>query len=140
MEIAPGATVTLKDVDEGWFPLAPAEGLRGSIVRVLTAPDRTLRYVVELDTPLEVQEPATDTPSALRLHVYRSLVIGARLTGVAIGSEQNVPVYVCLVPQNSEPPSTIERCAGLPIRVWASCAIDRERARPNLTGPGNMAR
>jgi len=121
MPIAIGSAISLEDEGEGWFPLAASSVLRGRVVAVV--PNTEPFYVIHLDVPLEVQEPATDTPSHLRLFRYVHAIVNSRCSGVALGSAPSVSTHVRLVPPGSTPPSTAEGCSALPLRIWAACHV-----------------
>jgi hypothetical protein len=134
--LAIGTRVTLADQLEGWFPLAPIGGLRGTIAAVVEWKPRGLIqklfrrgsrepfYVVRLDSPLEVQEPASDTPSRLRRKYYGAAVICSRWIGVPLGSERDVSVHLRLLAAGSPFPETVKECHELPVRAWACCNLE----------------
>ena len=109
---------------EGWFPLAPAGGLRCTVVGTVDRKNASDPfYVVRIEQPLEVQEPATDTPSRLRSHFYNHAVICSRQGRVGVGSEPGNSVFVLLPPPELPLPTTKDACVSLPIRAWAACRV-----------------
>jgi hypothetical protein len=124
MHLAIGTTLSFEDEGEGWFPLAAASALRGSVVGIVAQEfGAEPFYIVQLDSPLEVQESTGDTPSRLGQRFYDHLIIRSRWVGITLGSAPRVSVYVALVPEGSALPSTREECAALPLRIWASCGV-----------------
>ena len=122
--ISTGAVVTLEDQGEGWFPLAPTHGLRGEVIRVIPDdPPQEPYYLIQLDSPLEVQETSNLTPSGLQLQLYNHVVVRSRWVGVALGSKPSATAQVYLVPAGSPLPSTDAEIKGLTPGVWASCTV-----------------
>jgi hypothetical protein len=122
--LSSGTSVLMQDQQEGWFPLAPAAGLRGSVLyAVQTEPPDHPLYVIELDQPLEIQEKTGDTPSGFRSIFYSHVVIKSRWRGVEVGSESEVSAYLLLPEPGAPLPTTKAACLTLPIRAWASCRI-----------------
>ena len=122
--LAEGTKVAVEDEGEGWFPLAPAHGLRGVVIRVITnsSADEPF-YLLRLESPLEVQEPAQPTPSGIALHTYTHLVVRSRWSGVALGSAARVSAHVRVVPEHVPLPYTSAQCESLVPRIWASCGV-----------------
>jgi hypothetical protein len=122
MPLAIGTSLSLENDGQGWFPLAPSSIIRGSIMAVL--PSTEPFYVVQLDTPLEVQEPASESSAGLRLHRYEYAVVSSRWPGFALGPESRVSVDVRLVPVDATIPSTANECAALPVRISVACRVN----------------
>ena len=125
MSRLPGTALSIESQGEGWFPLGPPV-ICGSIVSTIASTQPF--YVVRLEAPLEVQERADDTPSRLRLRCYEYAVVSSRWEGVDVGAEERVSTHVRLVPQGSPLPSTPEGCNSLPLRVWATCRVQKSFA------------
>ncbi len=124
MSFPVGSRVVLQDQAEGWFPLAPREGLTGTVIRAIPRhPHSAPFYVVRLDTTLSIQEPDQDTPSGLRLVAYEHVVVAPRWLGSDLGSHPAVSVYLLSVPPDRQLPAIAEDCEGLPLRTWASCSV-----------------
>jgi hypothetical protein len=124
VNLPPDTPVSIEDQGDGWFPLAGGSALYGNVVaRIVSDPGSEPFYLIRLGSPLEVQEPAPDTPSQLRLHTYTHLVVRSRWAGVALGSEPRVSVHLFLVPQGQPLPSTTEECFSLSCAVWARCSV-----------------
>jgi hypothetical protein len=124
MTLPLGTTLVLENEGEGWFPLASAQAIRGTILGIIRNEAASEPfYLVHLESPLEVQDCSSATPSGLLLVRYEYAVIRSRWTGVAVGSESRVSCFVQLVPLESALPSTAEECAALPLRIWASCSV-----------------
>jgi hypothetical protein len=126
MPLAIGTSVSLENDGEGWFPLAPSSIIRGSIVAVV--PSTEPFYVVQLDTPLEVHEPSSETPAGLRPHRYEHAIVNSRWPGFALGPESRVSVHVRLVPVDTMIPSNAKECAAMPVRISAACHVNALRA------------
>jgi len=94
-----GIDIILENEKEGWFPLAPSSGLRGKVIRTIPVdPPQVPFYLIQLNSPLEIQEPAKDTPSGLRLQLYSHLVVRSRWVGIPLGSKPSISAQVFLVP------------------------------------------
>jgi|ERR1039458_9621226 hypothetical protein len=121
--LQPGTRLLLEDQAEGWFPLAPADGLHGSVLyAVETDPRDNPFYVISLDPPLEVQERNADTPSGLRSAIYEYAIVKSRWLGSDVGAERQVSTFI-LLPQPDTPlPTSKSSCIALPIRAWALCS------------------
>ena len=122
MTLAIGTSLSLENDGEGWFPLVPSSIIRGSIIAMV--PSAEPFYVVQLDTPLEVREPASETPAGLQLHRYEHAIVNSRWPGFALGPESRVSVHVRLVPVDATIPSTAKECAALPLRISAACHVN----------------
>jgi hypothetical protein len=122
--LAEGTKLAVEDEGEGWFPLAPAHGLRGVVIcAIASTAAEDPSYLLRLDSPLDVQEQARHTPSGLALHTYTHLVVRSRWAGVALGSAARVSVQVRLVPEDGPLPSSAGQCESLAGRIWASCWV-----------------
>jgi hypothetical protein len=127
MTLAIGTQILLEDQGEGWFPLAQANGLRGTVIGVIVRKrHRGPFYLVHLEPPLEIQESGHKTRSGLGLVTYDHLVVAARWLGTDIGAEPRVSVHLLVVPQNQPLPTSPEQCLKFPVVVWANCSIVSE--------------
>jgi len=125
MSVTAGTFLRLTDQGDGWFPLAPAGGIRGQVIATLPATDAGGPfYLLKLDAALERQEAAADTPSGLRLQIYDRLVVRSRWSGVPIDGPQSVSVLVFLVPEASVAPTSVQECLNLPVSAWAACIVE----------------
>ena len=119
-QVPDGTRLQLRDEGEGWF-----QGVRelfGLVSgRVRREEDPNPWYVLQLDAPLEIQEPGHNTTSGFRLVRYSVLLTRSRLASAEINAKTACSVHVCLVPEGRDPARHLATLQHP--NAWASCVI-----------------
>jgi hypothetical protein len=124
MALQIGTRLLLNDQGDGWFRLAPADGLHVRVEAMIaaTSSDEPF-YAFRFENQLEVQEDSNQTASKLISVFYERGVIKSRWQGIDIGAEPAVSVYMLLVQAGNPMPISYQECLGLSSRIWASCTL-----------------
>jgi hypothetical protein len=118
-----GRHVTLNEqAGEGWFAgYAAVTGIIKSVIQPRRGDNSY--YVVQFDSPLELQETGAATPSGFILRRYSHCVIHCRWEGFDINFDSPVSVHVMLVPAGTGIPNSTAELVGMQIRKWGMCIV-----------------